>query len=230
MNKALRDYRRDIIIGAFCFKDSQVTVDEGLGEQYDITLSVIISDRQHRIRSELFEFWRFSFQYGFEMTDHKRLVSQTKSRTPHAVTPGWTETQNSTERLKLWQHLYWLARQSGFCTAFVDGTNSQPAELPPLVPCDYPESIEDELPINRRYGKPDTDSVYADRFDLSREALERPWDCSRVTAGFARRSDFLAFSIIFKMSLKSKIFQTIFPKQTTLLQLELSRKLRTQTT
>ena len=184
----------------------KLTVDEGLGEQYDTTIPDLTSDRQHRIRRELFEFWRFSFQYGFDMTDHQRLVPRTKSRTRRAAIPGSTERQNAPDRLNLWQHLFWFASENRFRTPFADGTNGHPAELPPLIPCDYPESIEEELPVERRCGKPYTDSVDADRFALSREALERPREESRVTTGFAQRSVFLAFFRYLKDDFESRSF------------------------
>jgi hypothetical protein len=184
----------------------KLTVDEGLGEQYDTAVPLLTSERQYRIRRELLEFWRFSFQYGFDMTDHKRLVPRTKPRAQRVAILGSTERQNAPNRLTLWQHLFWFASESQFRTPFVDGPNGHPAELPPLIPCDYPESIEEELPVERRCGKPYTDSVDADRFALSREALERPWDCSRVTLGLARRSVFLAFFRYLKDDPESQTF------------------------
>lgn len=184
----------------------KLTIDEGLSEQYDTTISDLTSERQHRIRRELFEFWRFSFQYGFDMTNHQRLVPRTESRTQRTSVLGSTESQNTPDRLNLWQHLFWLASESRFRTPSVDGTSGHPAELPPLIPCDYPESVEEELPVERRCGKPYADSVDADRFALSREALERPREEFRVTSGFAQRSVFLAFFRYLKDDSESRSF------------------------
>ena len=169
----------------------KITIDEGLGEQYYTSVPVMTSNRQHWIRGDLYDFWRFSFQYGFEMTDHNRRVPRTKPGTQRAATPA--EGLNMPERWNLWQHLFRLAREKGFSTPFVDGLQAEPVELPRLTPCDYPASADEDLPVERRYGKPYTDSVEADQFALSREVLELPWSSPRVTAGFARRSVFLAY-------------------------------------
>ncbi|KAJ6090741.1 hypothetical protein N7499_003455 [Penicillium canescens] len=169
----------------------KITIDEGLGEQYNTSVPVMTSNRQHGIREDLYDFWRFSFQYGFEMTNHERRMPRTKSGTQRAATP--VEGLHTPERGILWQHLFWLAREKGFSTPFADGPQAEPVELPPLTPCDFPASLEEDLPVERRYGKPYTDSVEADRFALSREVLEQPWSSPRVTAGFARRSVFLAY-------------------------------------
>ncbi|KXG52619.1 uncharacterized protein PGRI_095690 [Penicillium griseofulvum] len=166
----------------------KMTVDEELGEQYYTSVPVMTSNRQHGIRGDLYDFWRFSFQYGFEMTDHKRRT-RTKSGTQLAPTP----VEELHERQKLWQHLFWLVREKGFSTPLVDGLPAHPVELSPITPCDYPASVEEDLPVERRNGTPYRDSVEADHFALSREVLERPWSSPRVTAGFARRSVFLAY-------------------------------------
>lgn len=202
------------VLQQLCIPDPQrrLTLDEGLSEQYDITIPDLTSDRQHRIRRELFEFWRFSFQYGFDMTNHQRLVPRTESRTQRTAVLGSTESQNTPDRLNLWQHLFWLASESRFHTPSVNGTSGHLAELPPLIPCDYPESVEEELPVERRCGKPYADSVDADRFALSREALERPREESRVTSGFAQRSVFLAFFRYLKDDSESRSFSGDSPE------------------
>lgn len=166
----------------------KMTIDEELGEQYYTGVPVMTSNRQHGIRGDLYDFWRFSFQYGFEMTDHKRRT-RTKPGTQLVPTP----IEELHERQKLWQHLFWLVREKGFSTPLVDGLPAHPVELSPITPCDYPASVEEDLPVERRNGTPYRDSVEADHFALSREVLERPWSSPRVTAGFARRSVFLAY-------------------------------------
>ncbi|KAF3002203.1 hypothetical protein E8E15_000699 [Penicillium rubens] len=166
----------------------KMTVDEELGERYYTSVPVMTSNRQQGIRGDLYDFWRFSFQYGFEMTDHKRRT-RTKPGTQLAPTP----MEELHERQKLWQHLFWLVREKGFSTPLVDGLPAHPVELSPITPCDYPASVEEDLPVERRNGTPYKDSMEADHFALSREVLERPWSSPRVTAGFARRSVFLAY-------------------------------------
>jgi hypothetical protein len=41
--------------------------------KYDTPVPVSMALRQEWLGSDLLEFWRFSFQYGIEMTDHQRL-------------------------------------------------------------------------------------------------------------------------------------------------------------
>ncbi|CAG8236717.1 unnamed protein product [Penicillium salamii] len=202
------------VLQRICIPDPQrkLTIDEELGEQYDTAVPVLASDRQYRIRSQLFEFWRFSFQYGFDMTNHQRRIPRTESRIQRTAVLGSTESQNTPDRMGLWQRLFWLASESRFRIPSVDGTSGRPAELPPLIPCDYPESFEEELPVERRCGRPYTDSVDADRFALSREALERPRAEFRVTSGFAQRSVFLAFFRYLKADSESRSFPEDSPE------------------
>lgn len=171
--------------------EHKVTIDIGVGGQFDTTVSMSIPYRQHMIRRELYDLWRFSLQYGFEMTDHQRRVPRKKVEIQDEPRPSRQSTH--LDRSVLWQHFYWLARSHGFSVPFTDGTQSEPANLPYQAPCDYPEGSEDDLALSRRYGKPFTDSTDADRFALSRESLGQPWEMRRVTAGFVRRSVFRAF-------------------------------------
>lgn len=170
----------------------KVTVDEGVCEQYDTNIPMLIPLRQEMLRADLWELWRFSFQYGFEMTEHQRRVPRTKmdieQRSPHQ-----TQSLNVPDKPTLWQHFYSLAAQRGFRTPVSPEYSAQPIEqLPTVVACDYPDD-ESEIPLKRRAGKPFTDSVEADRFALSAESLRQPWLTPRVTAGFLRRSVFHAF-------------------------------------
>ncbi|KAJ5500687.1 hypothetical protein N7453_009738 [Penicillium expansum] len=187
----------------------KMTLDEELGEQYYTSVPIMASNRQHRIQGDLYDFWRFSFQYGFEMTDHKRRV-RTKTGTQRAPTP----IEELHERQNLWKHLFSLAREKGFSTLLVDGLPAHTVELSPLTPCDYPANVEEDLPVERRNGTPYRDSVDADHFALSREVLERPWSSPQVTAGFARRSVFLAYFRYLKGDHDRQSVPTVEPNDT----------------
>ncbi|OQD77356.1 hypothetical protein PENANT_c111G02065 [Penicillium antarcticum] len=181
------------VLQQFCIPEShrRITIDEGLVEQYATSVPIMTSNLQNGIRGDIYDLWRFSFQYGFEMTGHKRRVPRTKPGTQRAATPA--EEYHTPERQNLWQYLSWLTREKGFSTPLVYGLQPHPVELPPLIRCDYPANLEEELPVERRCGRPYTDSMEADLFALSREVLEQPWSSPRFTAGFARRSVFLAY-------------------------------------
>lgn len=169
----------------------KVTIDVGVGRQYRISVPLIISERQERIRQELYDLWRFSLQYGFEMNDHRRRVPRKKAEIQVGL--RLPSRSNLVGRPALWQHFFWLASQHQFDVPMVHGTEFQSVNLPLEVPCDYPENSEKDVALNRRCGKPFTDSVEADRFALSRQSLGQPWAARRVTAGFVRRSVFQAF-------------------------------------
>lgn len=170
----------------------KITIDEGVGEQWGTAVPMPIPYRQQMIRSDLYELWRFSFQYGFEMTDHQRCVNRPKPGDQRPSITSMAPRPATIDRSVLWQHFFWLARQRNIWPPSADGFQVQEADLPAPMPCDYPENNE-EIPITRRCGKPFTDSVDADRYALARESLEQAWNTPRVTAGFVSRSIFLAF-------------------------------------
>jgi hypothetical protein len=171
----------------------KTTIDEGVGEQWRGTaVPMPVAYRQQMIRSDLYELWRFSFQYGFEMTDHQRCVNRPKPGDPRPLMTNMTNRPATLGRSVLWRHFFWLARQRDIWPPLPESFQVQEAHLPAPVPCDYPEDDE-EIPITRRCGKPFTDSVDADRYALAREPLQQDWTTPRVTAGFVSRSIFLAF-------------------------------------
>ncbi|CAG8249418.1 unnamed protein product, partial [Penicillium nalgiovense] len=54
-------------------RKSKITIDQGVYGKYDSPVPLSMALRQQWLGCDLLEFWRFSFQYGFEMTDHQRL-------------------------------------------------------------------------------------------------------------------------------------------------------------
>ena len=54
-------------------RNEKITIDQGVYEKYDTQVPVSMALRQQWLGDDLLEFWRFSFQYGFEMTNHQRL-------------------------------------------------------------------------------------------------------------------------------------------------------------
>ncbi|KAJ6056975.1 uncharacterized protein N7446_007873 [Penicillium canescens] len=180
--------------------DQRVTIDEGIGGLYNVNIPMTIPYRQDRIRDELYELWRFSLQYGFEMTGpgYQRRLPRRARRNQRQPIPGLSSRQSGLDQSVLWQHLFWLAREQNFNIPIAEGISTEPAELPSVVACDYPQGSEEDVAVGRRHGKPYTDSAEADRYALSRESLAETWAVKRntassITAGFVRRSVFEAF-------------------------------------
>jgi hypothetical protein len=173
--------------------DRRTTIDEGVCEQYDTAIPMPVGSWQQMFKSDLWELWRFSFQYGFEMTEHRRRVPRTKAAAPrpsHRILPHRPPTLDQTA---LWQCFYGIARARGFKIPFEEGLPQNPTTPPSPTPCDYPEESSEEIPVAQRCGKPFSDSVEADRYALAAQSLQQSWTTPRVTAGFLRRSVFLAF-------------------------------------
>lgn len=169
----------------------KVTIDERFYEQFDTHIPLTTSYRHQTLKADLWEFWRFSFQYGFEMTEHQRRVSPFRGRhSPPDMSQPSTE-----ERVVLWQHFICLVQQRGFRIPDHLSVSANLSQSLPPLPQPQPISLETEMevPVKRRNGKPYTDSIYADRFALSAEALQQIWTFPRVTAGFLRQSVFFMF-------------------------------------
>lgn len=173
--------------------ERKVTIDVGVAEQYRTAISMNISFLQNEIRHNLYDLWRFSFQYGFEMTDHKRRVPRKKQDIERASTDSLSQRSSDVDRLRLWRHLFWITSNHGFNIPLALSSRPQRADLPVVTPCDFPENSDEDVDLIRRCGTPFTDAIDADRFALSPECLEQPWEATRVTAAFVRRSVFLMF-------------------------------------
>ena len=170
--------------------ETYVTIDECVMEQYDTYVPLSRHQRVEMLTPDLRELWRFSLQYGFEMTQHRRLVrrAQTQGSTPRPQTSLPTFDQPT-----FWQAFFQVAIQRGFRIPDHHELLGTPTALPSVAARDYPAEASEEIPVGQRYGKPLVDSAAADRFALSAESLDGPWDASRVSAVLLRRSFFHAF-------------------------------------
>ncbi|CAG8086219.1 unnamed protein product [Penicillium nalgiovense] len=148
--------------------------------------------RQQWLGSDLLEFWRFSFQYGFEMTDHQRLKWLVDADTENLL-DGRSSGLSFPPKQEIWRHFFTLMRARGFQAPVTDDTSDATAELPSPTPCEYPEDISKEMEVAKRCGKPYSNTVETDLFALSAESLQQNQTWNRVTAGFLRRSVFKAF-------------------------------------
>ncbi|OQE73288.1 hypothetical protein PENNAL_c0090G03114 [Penicillium nalgiovense] len=178
------------------------TIDESLRSQYNsLSESGLISSAHIEVllKRDLCDLWRFSFQYAFEMTtvkEHRRRVPRKHVDVERAISLGLHERHNSFDLADLRHHFLWLASNRGFEVPANNESQLQPVELPRAMPSDFPPDNED-VGLERRSGKPFTDSVDADRFALSRESLRSVSNYQRVSAAFVRRSVFNAFFAYF---------------------------------
>ncbi|KAJ5900407.1 uncharacterized protein N7473_004477 [Penicillium subrubescens] len=159
----------------------QLTVDQKVSELFDTPLPVLYTMSQQRLGHDLLEFWRFSFQYA--------LVKVLRESTPSPV----FEEPGPPDRIYIWGHFCQIIQSRGFRPPtrfdFVPRTR-----LPDPVACDFPEiGLEKDVEVEKRSGKPFSNTVEVDRHALSAEFLRQSWTTPQVTAGFLRRSVFKAF-------------------------------------
>lgn len=173
------------------------TIDKVLRTQYlGYSAAPVSASYQERttIHEKLYDLWRFSLQNGFELTskrDHCRRVPRKQKDKSRAYQLGLVE-RPTRDPLLLLQHFLSLARSYEFDVPTIEGNHLNQPNLPQPLPCDFPPG-DDDVEIERRCGKPFTDSINADFFALSRESLTSPWRHERVSAGFVRRCVFRAF-------------------------------------
>jgi hypothetical protein len=183
------------------------TIDKVLRGQYTgySTASVSASYRERTtLRERLCDLWRFSLQNGFELTskrDHYRRVPRKQKDKIRANQLGLIE-RPTRDPLLLLQHFLSLARSYGFEVPTIEANHFDQPDLPQPLPCDFPPG-NDDVEIERRCGKPFTDSINADFFALSRESLRSAWKDERVSAGFVRRCVFRAFFSYLNSSITS---------------------------
>ena len=171
--------------------DDKVTIDDGVFRLWDIDSMLDTETRKSRFRMHMLELWRFSFQYGFEMTDWKRLklpsgsASRSSSSQQHSV--------HLPSRIHIWGHFYRVMMARGFQIPTHVDLSVLPAAFPSEIPCEYPEDESEEIAVKKRSGKPSIDTVEADRYALSAASLQERRTPTRVTSGFLRQSVFKAF-------------------------------------
>ncbi|KAJ6027446.1 hypothetical protein N7460_012263 [Penicillium canescens] len=126
--------------------------------------------------------------------EHRRREPRKRVDTERANRLGLHERPDNFDLQVLEHHFLWLAHQRGFKVP-ADESQLQYIELPRVIPSDFPPDNEGDkdVSLERRSGKPFTDSVNADRFALSRWSLQSTCNYDRVSAGFVRRSVFHAF-------------------------------------
>ncbi|CAG8882715.1 unnamed protein product [Penicillium nalgiovense] len=164
----------------------------GVYGKYDTPVPVSMALRQEWLGSDLLEFWRFSFQYGFEMTDHQRLKWPTDAD-PEDMLDRRSSGSSFLPKQEIWRHFFTLVRARGFQAPVTDDTSFATGELPSPRVCEFPEDLAEEIEVAKRCGKPYSNTVEADRFALSAETLRQSQASVRVTAGFLRQSVFKAF-------------------------------------
>ncbi|KAJ5240387.1 uncharacterized protein N7469_001978 [Penicillium citrinum] len=171
--------------------DDKVTIDDGVFRLWDMDSRLDTETRKSRFRMHMLELWRFSFQYGFEMTDWKRLklpsgsASRSSSSQQHSV--------HLPSRIHIWGHFYRVMMARGFRIPTHVDLAVLPAAFPSEIPCEYPEDESEEVAVKKRSGKPSIDTVEADRYALSAASLQERRTPTRVTSGFLRQSVFKAF-------------------------------------
>jgi hypothetical protein len=170
--------------------DDKLTIDNGVHGLWEIGSALDPAARKARFRSYILELWRFSFQYGFEMTDWRRLKSSSSSAFGTASSQQHLNLPNRTD---IWNHFHMKMMTMGLRTPNTVDLLASPAVLPTEMPCDYPEDASEEVDVKKRCGKPSVDTVEADRYALSVMSLKERRIETRVTSRFLRISVFKKF-------------------------------------
>ncbi|KAJ5037747.1 hypothetical protein NUH16_011346 [Penicillium rubens] len=173
-------------------RSEKLTIDQGLYRKFHHPVPVSMELRQQWLGDDLLEFWRFSFQYGFELTHHQRL-KWPKDPDPDDLFDPQSSESSFRPSQEIWHHFFALMRARSFQAPVPNDTSFATVELPSPKPCEYPEDTSEEIDVAKRCGKPYSNTVEADRFALSAESLQQSQNPVRVTAGFLRQSVFKAF-------------------------------------
>ncbi|KAJ5974746.1 hypothetical protein N7481_008453 [Penicillium waksmanii] len=170
--------------------DDKVTIDNGVHGLWEIGSTLDPAARKARFRIYILELWRFSFQYGFEMTDWRRLKSSSSLAFGTASSQQHLNLPNRTD---IWNHFHMKMMTMGLRTPNAVDLSASPVVLPTEIPCDYPEDASEEVDVKKRSGKPSVDTVEADRYALSVVSLKERRRETRVTSRFLRISVFKKF-------------------------------------
>jgi hypothetical protein len=177
------------------------SIDEALEEQYIEDSGGSVSDPPRippgrRFHVGLWDLWRFSLQFAFEMTtqkDHHRRVPRKKEDIERALEFGLHEIHPPEMVPSLRLLFFGLARSHGIHPPVLNDLDTATPEIPLPVPSDCPPEQDKDIDLERRCGKPFTDSIEADRYALSFESISHPTTGTRVGAVLVRQSVFCAF-------------------------------------
>jgi hypothetical protein len=93
--------------------DDKVTIDNGVHGLWEIGSTLDPAARKARFRIYILELWRFSFQYGFEMTDWRRLKSSSSLAFGTASSQQHLNLPNRTD---IWNHFHMKMMTMGLRT------------------------------------------------------------------------------------------------------------------
>ncbi|KAG2026558.1 hypothetical protein GB937_001339 [Aspergillus fischeri] len=128
---------------------TKVSIDEKLGDQHRMVGRLPLGEGKRVVQPGLRELWRFSFQYGLEMTGTaRRPPRDQRTQEAAAMIPDST---TSVDRTTLWQHFFWLADQEGFGIPSLGDFGAGPMHPPGVpTPANSPEVWVEEEPVSRR--------------------------------------------------------------------------------
>lgn len=171
---------------------TKMSIDERLGAQHRMVGLLPLGEGKRVVRQGLHELWRFSFQYGLEMTGTaRRQPRDRRTQEAASVVPDIT---SPVDRTRLWQHFFWLADHEGFSITAVGDFGIRPMADPVLAtPVNSPDVRGEDEPVARRRGIPFAHTVDADRSALSKAALEQTQELRSVTPALIRQAQFRAF-------------------------------------
>lgn len=119
--------------------------------------SANIANNRQKLAQGLWELWRFSMQYGFEMTSHHRLKPRGRAQAGKKAASKPPLSGAVPASSMLWSHFAGLARRAGFHSEQITALQPRLTSLPTL---DMPDVAEVSIP--RRCGKPYIGSVVED--------------------------------------------------------------------
>ncbi|KAF9890700.1 hypothetical protein FE257_005566 [Aspergillus nanangensis] len=151
---------------------NQVTIDRTLGGQCPAGASLSLQEVSQRTQQGLLELWRFSFQYGLEITGTgRRLLDKPEQLNDPSLVrnePIWISPP------AVLRHFFWLAQQEGFTVPSLPNPEPQPMSLPTPQSRESLQNTDCDETVTRRRGIPYIDMVDADRFALEKDRLWEP--------------------------------------------------------
>lgn len=130
--------------------------------------------------------------YGFKLTDHQRRKALNKAQREPTPCLAFEESA-SPNKMRIWGHFCQIIR-SRVCRPPPRFVSVPRTRLPDADACEFTGiGLEEDVEVEKRSGKPFSNTIDVDRYALSAESLQRSWTTPQVTAGFLRRSVFKAF-------------------------------------